>query len=173
VRTLKLSIAIGALCWTLEGTSAAQGTLTASIGKAYGGDALKSAGTWAIGIGGSGAHSIGSELEFSETSHFTDLTGQESKIISLMAGVAVAVPVHAVRPYGIFSYGFIRQRTAASTGAILSNLSKNEVGYSVGGGVIYHFSRSAGVRLDLRHFKVRKAAGVAFQRLMVGIVLGG
>jgi hypothetical protein len=173
VRTLKLSMAICALCWALEGSATAQGMLVASIGRAYGGDALKSSGTWAIGVGGSGAHSISSELEFSQTGHFTDLSGRESKIISLMAGVSVAVPVHAVRPYGIFSYGFIRQRTSASTGAILSNLSKNDVGYSAGGGVIYHFSRSAGVRIDLRHFKVRKAAGVAFQRLMVGIVLGG
>jgi hypothetical protein len=173
VRTLTLSMAICALCWALEGTSAAQGTLVASIGKAYGGDALKSSGAWAIGVGGSGAHSIASELEFSQTSHFTDLMGRESKIISLMAGVSVAVPVHAVRPYGIFSYGFIRQRTSTSTGTILSNLSRSDVGYSAGGGVIYHFSRSAGVRIDLRHFKERKAAGVAFQRFMVGIVLGG
>ncbi|GAC1462812.1 MAG: hypothetical protein PVSMB1_13370 [Gemmatimonadaceae bacterium] len=173
MRTLKISVAICALCCVLEGTSAAQGMLVASIGKVYGGDALKSSGTWAVGVGGGGAHSIGSELEFSQTSHFTDLTGQESKIISLMAGVSVAVPVHAVRPYAIFSYGFIRQRTSASTGGILSNLSNNDVGYSAGGGVIYHFSRSAGVRADLRHFKVRKATGVGFQRLMVGIVLGG
>jgi opacity protein-like surface antigen len=116
---------------------------------------------------------VGSELEFSQTSHFTDLSGNESKVMSLMASVFVSVPAGSVRPYGIFGYGFIRQRTAASTGFVLSNLSNNDVGYSAGAGVTYKFSKAAGVRADLRHFKVRKANGLSFQRLMVGIVLGG
>ena len=78
-----------------------------------------------------------------------------------------------MKPYAIFGYGFIRQRTETSTGSVLSNLSNNDVGYNVGGGVTYKFSRAAGVRVDLRHFKVRKADGLSFQRIMVGIVLGG
>jgi opacity protein-like surface antigen len=173
VRTLKISIFIWALLYACEGTAFAQGMLVASIGKVYGGSAQASAGTWAVGIGGGGAHSIGSELEFSRTSHFTDRTGQVSKVYSLMASVLLTVPIHQVRPYGIFGYGFIRQRTEASTGALLSNLSNNDVGYSAGGGVTYKFSRGMGVRADLRHFKVRKANGLSFQRFMVGIVLGG
>jgi hypothetical protein len=167
----RLLIAIAVFC-AFESAAAAQGSLVGSIGKAYGGDAQKSAGTFAIAIGGGGAHSIGSELEFSQTSHFTDLSGNQSKVLSLMASVLVAVPAGAVRPYAIFGYGFIRQRTEASTGSVLSNLSNNDVGYSAGLGVTYKFSRVAGVRADLRHFKVRKADGLSFQRFMVGIVLG-
>jgi opacity protein-like surface antigen len=173
VRTLKISMAICALLYASEGSLFAQGMLVASIGKAYGGSAQTSSGMWAVGIGGGGAHSIGSELEFSRASHFTDRTGQQSNIYTLMASVLLTVPIHAIRPYGIFGYGFVRQRTAASTGAILSNLSNNDVGYGAGGGVTYQFSRAAGVRADLRHFKVRKANGLSFQRFMVGIVLGG
>jgi opacity protein-like surface antigen len=162
-----------ALCWAFEGGAAAQGMLVGSIGRAYGGDAQKSAGTFAIGLGGGGAHSIGSELEFSQTSHFTDLSGNESKVLSLMASIFLSVPAGPVRPYGLFGYGFIRQRTEASTGFVLSNLSNNDVGYNAGVGVTYKFSRGAGVRADLRHFKVRKSNGLSFQRFMVGIVLGG
>jgi opacity protein-like surface antigen len=173
VRTLKISVAICALLYVCEGSVFAQSMLVASIGKVYGGSAQISSSTWAVGIGGGGARGIGSELEFSRAGHFTDRTGQESKIYSLMASVLLTVPVHAIRPYGIFGYGFVRQRTSASTGAILSNLSNNDVGYSAGGGVTYQFSRAAGVRADLRHFKVRKANGLSFQRFMVGIVLGG
>ena len=173
IPALRISIAMCVLLSVYEGCASAQGALVASIGKVYGGSAQISSGTWAVAIGGAGAHSIGSELEFSRIGHFTDQTGQESKIYSLMASVYVAVPIHSVRPYGIFGYGFVRQRTAASTGALLSNLSNNDVGYSAGGGVTYKFSRGAGVRADLRHFKVRKANGLSFQRFMVGIVLGG
>lgn len=173
MRTKKLLLAICALCWAFEGAAAAQSTLVASVGKAYGGDAQTSSGTYALGIGGSGAHSIGSELEYSQTSHFMDLAGRDSKVLSLMASLLVAVPVHAVKPYAIFGFGFIRQRTESSGGGVLSNLSNDDVGYSAGGGVTYKFSKHAGVRGDLRHFKVRKANGLSFQRLMIGIVLGG
>jgi Outer membrane protein beta-barrel domain len=173
VRTLTISIAIGALLCASESAAFAQGMLVASIGKVYGGSAQISSGTWAVAIGGGGAHGIGSELEFSRISRFTDRTGQDSSIYTLMPGVFLTLPIHAVRPYGIFGFGFIRQRTVASTGGLLSNLSTNDVGYSAGGGVTYHFSRAAGVRADLRHFKVRKANGLSFQRFTVGIVLGG
>jgi opacity protein-like surface antigen len=172
VRTSTLLIVI-ALCGVLEGTAAAQSSLVVSLGKLYGGDVQTSSKAFGIALGGAGAHSVGSELEFSQTSHVTDLSGNESKVLSLMAGVMVAAHAGPVRPYGIFGYGFIRQRTEASTGSALSNLSNNDVGYNVGGGVTFKFSRAAGVRLDLRHFKVRKADGLNFQRLMVGLVLGG
>jgi opacity protein-like surface antigen len=151
----------------------AQGTVVTSIGRVYGGSAGESSGIYAIGAGGGGAHNVGSELEFSRAGHFTDALGHQEKVLTLMASIFVAVPAHAVRPYGIFGLGFIRQRTSTSTGSVLSDLSDNDVGYNAGGGVVYKFSRGAGIRLDLRHFKVRKSDGLSFQRIMVGIVLGG
>jgi len=129
--------------------------------------------TFGIALGGSGAHSIGSELEFSQTGNMTDVAGNQSKVLSLMASVMVVGHAGPVRPYGLFGYGFIRQRTETSTGFVLSNLSNNDVGYNVGAGVTYKFSKGAGVRVDWRHFKVRTADGLSFQRLMVGLVLGG
>jgi len=172
VRIHRLLIIL-ALCAVLEGTAAAQSSLVLSLGKLYGGDVKTSSKTFGIALGGTGAHSVSSELEFSQTGHVTDLAGGESKVLSLMAGLMVAAHIGPVRPYGAFGYGFIRQRTETSSGSVLSNLSNNDVGYNAGGGVVYKFSRAAGLRLDLRHFKVRKADGLSFQRLMVGIVLGG
>ena len=173
MRALTLLITVLTLCSAFEATAAAQGMIVASVGRLTGGDVQMSRGTYAIGVGGGGAHSIGSELEYSQTSHLTDLAGEQSKVVSLMASLFVAVPAGHVRPYGIFGFGFIRQRTNTSTGSVLSNLSNNDVGYSAGGGVTYQFARRAGVRGDVRHFKVRKAGGLSFQRFMVGIVLGG
>jgi opacity protein-like surface antigen len=161
-----------ALCCVLEGAAQAQTALVGSIGKVYGGDALKSSKTYAVALGGTGAHSVGSELEFSQVSHFNGVLAQDSKVLSLMASILVSAHAGPVRPYGLFGYGFIRQRTETSTGFVLSNLSNNDVGYNVGAGVTYKFSRVAGVRMDLRHFKVRKADGLSFQRIMLGIVLG-
>ena len=162
-----------ALCWAFESVAAAQTTLVGSIGKVYGGDAQVSSGTWAVALGGGGARAIGSELEFAQTGHFTDLFGNQSKVLSLMASMVVSVPAGRVRPYGLFGFGFIRQRTQISTGSVLSDLSTDDVGYNVGGGVTIKLSRIVGVRTDLRHSKVRRTDGLSFQRFTVGIVLGG
>ncbi len=163
------------ICTALEGSAAAQALVTASIGNAFGGDAPSKKTAWAVAIGGGGAHGIGSELEFSQTRNFFETSDgvAHGSILTLIPSVFVAVPVNRVRPYAIFGFGFIRQLTDQTTGGVLANLSDNDIGYSIGGGVTYQFSRAAGVRADLRRFKVRTANGLSFQRFLVGVVLGG
>jgi hypothetical protein len=173
--TIRCFLLVAALFVLLEGSAFAQAMFTGSIGNVFGGDAPSTKKTWALAIGGGGAHGIGSELEYSQTDNFFETADGVShgKIVTLMPSIFVAVPIKAVRPYGIFGFGFIRQRTQASTGGILSSLSDDDVGYSVGGGVTLRFARRAGIRADVRHFKVRKADGLSFQRFTIGLVLGG
>lgn len=147
---------------------------TGSIGNVFGGDAPSTKQVWAIAIGGGGAHNIGSELEYSETRNFFENPdgSTHGKVVTLMPSIFVTVPIGNVRPYGIFGFGFIRQRPEGS-GGLFSDLSNDDIGYSVGGGVTFKFAPHAGIRGDLRHFKVRTSDGISFQRLMVGLVLGG
>jgi opacity protein-like surface antigen len=174
LRTQKLLLMAMAFV-AIEGSAAAQGMFAASIGNVFGGDTPKKHGVYAIAIGGGGAHHIGSELEFSDSRHFFDTEDgtRKGRIFTLMASLSVTVPVSKVRPYGIFGFGFIRERSEVSKGGLFTSLSDEDVGYSAGGGVTYQFARYAGVRGDLRHFKVRTSSGISFQRLLVGIVLGG
>jgi len=148
---------------------------TGSIGNVFGGDALSTKKTWALAIGGGGAHGIGSELEYSQIENFFETPDgvAHGRILTLMPSIFVAVPINKLRPYGIFGFGFIRQRTEASVGGVFSNFSDDDIGYNVGGGVIFQFARNMGIRGDLRRFKVRKSNGLSFQRLTVGLVLGG
>src|SRR5205085_11257121 len=134
----------------IEGSAAAQGAFTASIGNVFGGDTPLTRGVYAIAIGGSGAHHIGSELEFSDARHFFDAEDgtRTGRVITLMASVSVSVPVNRVRPYGIFGFGFIRQRGESTKGGLFTSLSDEDVGYSAGGGVTYQFAKHAGVRGD-------------------------
>jgi hypothetical protein len=164
-----------ALCLVLEGSASAQTLLTGSIGNVFGGDAPSKKTAWAVSIGGGGAHGIGSELEFSEVRNFFETpTGiAHGRIITLIPSVFVAIPVSRVRPYAIFGFGFIRQRTETTTGGVLSNLSDDDIGYSIGGGVTFQFARAAGLRADLRRFKVRTSNGLSFHRFLVGVVVGG
>lgn len=175
MRITRLLLTASAVLLIVAAPASAQAMFSASIGNVFGGDAPSTKRSWAVAIGGGGAHGIGSELEFSETRNFFETADgvAHGKVLTLMPSIFVAVPISRLRPYGIFGFGFIRQRTAASTGGIFTDLSDDDIGYSVGGGVTYQFARHAGVRGDLRRFKVRKANGISFQRLMVGIVLGG
>ena len=170
----KLLLAVLAFA-VLEGSAAAQGRVTASIGNVYGGDTPKKQGVYAIALGGGGAHGIGSELEFSESRHFFDTEdgARKGRLLTLMASVLVTIPISKVRPYGIVGFGFIRERTETSLGGVFSSLTNKDVGYNAGVGVTLQFAAHAGVRADLRHFKVRTADGLSFQRLLVGIALGG
>lgn len=175
MRTIILSVATAVVLVALEGTAVAQAMFTGSVGNVFGGDAPSKKSTWAVAIGGGGAHGIGSELEFSETRNFFETADgvAHGKIVTLMPNIFVMVPIARVRPYGIFGFGFIRQRAGEGLGSLFSDLSDDDIGYSVGGGVIFKFAQHVGVRGDLRHFKVRKANGLSFQRLLVGLVLGG
>ena len=159
----------------LEGTAAAQSMFTASIGNVFGGDTPRKQGVYALAVGGGGAHGIGSELEFANSRHFFDTEDgtRKGRMLTLMASVFVMVPVNRIRPYAIFGFGFIRERSETTSGGLFTSLSNKDVGYSAGGGVTFQFARHAGVRGDLRHFKVRTSNGASFQRLLVGIVLGG
>ncbi len=172
---MRYILAAAAAFAALEGSASAQAMFTASIGNVFGGDAPSTKKTWALAIGGGGAHGIGSELEFSETRNFFETPEgvAHGKIITLMPSIFVAVPVSKLRPYGIFGFGFIRQRTETSVGGVFTNLSDDDVGFSVGAGVTFQFARRMGVRGDFRRFKVRKSDGISFQRFTVGVVLGG
>jgi opacity protein-like surface antigen len=171
----RLLLATAAVVVALDATASAQPMVSASIGNVFGGDAPSSKRSWAVAIGGGGAHGIGSELEFAQTNDFFETADGVAygKITTLMPSIFVAVPIAQVRPYGTFGFGFIRVRTESTSGGLFSNITEDDFGYSVGGGVMFQFARRAGVRVDLRRFKVRASDGVGFNRLLFGIVLGG
>ena len=55
-----------------------------------------------------------------------------------------------MRPYGLFGVGLIRPHFTAGN---LVNFENNSFGWDFGGGVNLYFSRSVGVRADLRKFQ--------------------
>ena len=174
MRLIRVFLAVLVTLLTAHGVASAQAMFTASIGNVFGGSAPSKKNVWSIALGGGGAHHIGSELEYSETRKFFERADGTShgKVVTLMPSIFVAVPAGAFRPYGIFGFGFIRQRPEGS-GGLFSDLSDDDIGYAIGGGVIFKFAPSAGVRADLRHFKVRTSDGISFRRFLVGLVLGG
>ena len=151
----------------LEGAASAQTMFTASIGNVFGGSAPSTKNAWSVAIGGGGAHNIGSGSSVLGDEEFFRETADgraSGKVITLMPSIFVAVPFGPVLAGRDFSgFGFIRQRgTETTTGGVLSNLSNDDVGYSVGGGVTFRFASHAGVRADFRHFKCGPPMALVF-----------
>ena len=164
---------IAALLIAIPSAADAQGFFAASYGNVFGGGAPATTGSYALAIGGGGAHGIGSELEFSDTRNFfqTPAGLKFGRVFTLMPSIFVSVPISRFKPYGIFGFGFIIQRTGDDDG-LFSTLSNEDIGYSAGGGLTIQVARRVGVRTDFRHFKVRQSDGLSFHRLMFGVVLG-
>ena len=88
-----------------------------------------------------------------------------------MPSIFVAVPVNRVRPYGIFGFGFIRQRTDDNARRVFVEPSDDDIGYSVGGGVTFQFARTPACEETCGISKSARPTGMSFQRFLVGIVL--
>ena len=132
----------------LPSAADAQGFFAASYGNVFGGAAPATTGSYALAVGGGGAHGIGSELEFSDTRNFFQTSEgiKFGRVMTLMPSVFVSVPISRFKPYGIFGFGFIIQRTGDDDDGLFSTLSNEDIGYSAGGGVTFQVSRRFGVR---------------------------
>ena len=94
--------------------------------------------------------------------------------------VPIRIPGAAnVRPYGTAGLGLIR--AVFETAYDLADTDQNNLGFNVGGGVIYSLSGRVGLRGDLRYFRGlvdenTREGGVfrdyGFWRVTVGVTLG-
>jgi opacity protein-like surface antigen len=113
---------------------------------------------------GNGA--IGFEIDYNLTPNFFQISGSEedveffgldSNLSTLMANVIVGIPIGGstgggVRPYFAGGGGLMRANVTTATG-LFDDLSTNELGINLGGGVIAFFGDNVGIRGDLRYFR--------------------
>ena len=107
----------------------------------------------------SGSGPIGFEADFSVSPNFFQFTGDDdpdfdldSSIQSLMGNIVFTPVGGPVRPYFTAGAGLLRANLS-SPGDLFDNLSTNELGINVGGGVNVFFSDTIGLRGDVRYFR--------------------
>ncbi len=111
-------------------------------------------------LAGMGAGIAGFELDFSYAPNFfgpSSPTFGDNNLTTLMGNLMIGVPVGGqhgpgIRPYGVVGVGLVRQR-ATSVEQSVSNLSTNDFGFDVGGGVMGFFTDNIGARGDLRYIR--------------------
>ena len=167
----------------------ADGWVSGFIGNAFGGsgggglsEALKNRDTLTYGfnIGGMSGGVFGAEFDFGYTPNFfgKDSGVQKSGVMTIMGSLIAGIPVGGqsgagIRPYGFFGVGLLRRKIEFSE--VFDDISSNDFGYNVGGGIMGFFTTVLGVRGEYRYFRRFKSDDLGrkfdFSRASIGIVL--
>lgn len=123
-----------------------------------------------VSFGGSlawmGAGVFGLEVDYHLAPNFYQITDGgndiealdfDSSVQTLMGNVILGVPIGGtsgagIRPYAAGGIGLMRT-SLSGVDDLFDNLSSNELGLNVGGGILAFFGDNVGVRGDLRYFR--------------------
>jgi opacity protein-like surface antigen len=157
------SLGATALALVLLGAAPARADwlLTPFAGATFGADSEKQNLTYGGSLAYMGASVFGFEVDFGYSPEFFEPDDDDidlidnSNVTTLMANAVVGVPIGGseaqVRPYVVGGVGLLR---SAVTGAgDLFDVSNNDFGFDVGGGLYVFFNEHVGLRGDVRYFR--------------------
>jgi opacity protein-like surface antigen len=150
----------------------AQGFISPSIGYNFGGSAGCRSATdcenknwnWGGSMGALGSV-VGFEAELTYEGEFTgDRPNQRSTVTTLMGNFMLAPRISFFQPYGLVGFGLMR--TELEDKILGTSESENQVGWTIGGGMILFVQKHIGLKGDIRYYH-------SFETLdLLGIDLG-
>ena len=162
-------LAVSLLTWTAA-PARADGFISPFVGFNFGGDSancvsLTNCEEKRLNLGlsiGSMNGVMGLEEDIAYARDFFGKTpGLDNALLTLMTNLMLGVPAGPIRPYGIIGLGLVRPHVTLDTSG-LTTLSKNALGYDIGGGLNIFLTHGLGVRGDIRHIKT-------FQDITLGV----
>jgi hypothetical protein len=101
---------------------------------------------------------------------FGKVPGADNSVFTLMTNVVIGPSSVRVQPYFIAGVGLIRPHTSLNVADTITSFSENSIGYDLGGGVNGYFTKSVGIRGDIRRFKtfqdLPRISGLSDEHLM-------
>jgi len=159
VRRWSLAIALAAwFCGISAQRANAQGFISPSFGYNFKGDAgCRTAldcedknWNWGIALGALGPI-VGFEAELTYDGEFTGVTSTEkSSVLTVMGNFMIAPKITIVQPYGLVGIGLIK--TDLEDKVTGSSDSKNQIGWTIGGGLIVYVQQHIGLKGDVRYY---------------------
>jgi opacity protein-like surface antigen len=154
VRTLALAALLIAL---VPGSARAQGFISASYGYNFGGDAGCRTATdcrdkswnWGAALGALGSV-VGFEAEWTHEGEFTGDATNRTSVTTLMGNFMIAPKISIVQPFGLIGVGAIR--TKVEDAVSLTEQEKNQIGWTIGGGLIVYVQKHVGLKGDVRYY---------------------
>lgn len=152
---LPAAIVLAALI-LLPAPARADGILAGFIGRNFGGDTETKTTVYGGVLGGVNPRGLGFEIDFAYWADFfetEETLGSKTSITTVMGNLVVG----GARPRGPAPYvsggvGLIRANIDSPTN-LLDNLTSNDFGMNVGGGVNAMFASNIGIRGDYRYFR--------------------
>ncbi len=105
---------------------------------------------WGVSLGTMNVIGFEEDLGYSKN-FFGETPTSDNAVLTLMSNLLVGFPTGPVRPYALVGVGLIRPHFQNVSS--LTDFESNSFGWDIGGGVNLYFSRSVGVRGDLRKFQ--------------------
>src|SRR5262249_13239644 len=148
--------------------SEAQGFVGVSYGYNFAGDAGCRSATdcenknwnWGGSLGALGSI-VGFEAEFTHEGEFTGNRTNPTSVTTVMGNFMLAPRITIVQPYGLVGLGAIRTKVRDTSD------SQNQIGWTIGGGMIVYVQQHVGLKGDVRYYH-------SFQALdLLGIDLTG
>jgi hypothetical protein len=106
---------------------------------------------WGVSVGAMNVVGFEEDLGYSKN-FFGDSPSADNAVLTLMSNLLIGVPAGPVQPYALVGVGLIRPHFKLDTSNLV-DFESNSFGWDIGGGVNLYFSRSVGVRGDLRKFQ--------------------
>src|SRR5262245_23179609 len=105
---------------------------------------------WGGSLGALGSI-VGFEFELTYAGQFNGKgPAPTSAVTTLMGNLMLAPRITIVQPYGVAGVGLIR--TSVDNGILSSSESQNQIGWTVGGGMIVFLQEHFGLKGDLRYY---------------------
>ena len=134
--------------------------------------------SWGLSIGKTnGVFGVEEDIAYTPD-YFGRTPGFDNAMLTLMSNLMIVLPAGPIHPYGVIGLGLMRPHMTFDGGAL--SLSKNALGWDIGGGLNIFLTHGFGIRGDIRRLKTldsvtlglfsnaqiaywRGSAGVTFQ----------
>ena len=144
-------------CALFPHTAHAQGFVSASYGYNFGGDAGCRTATdcqnknwnWGGALGALGKV-VGFEAEWTHEGEFTGDVSTRTSVTTLMGNFMLAPRFGIVQPFGLAGIGAIK--TKVEDQLLGSSDSENQIGWTIGGGLIVFVQKHIGLKGDIRYY---------------------
>jgi opacity protein-like surface antigen len=161
IRMSSLSAIVAGVVLLSAAPARADWLLTPFAGTTFGADSNKEKFTYGGSLAYMGANIIGFEMYFGYTPEFFETNDDDidfiddSNVTTLMGNLVIGAPIGGsgaqVRPYVVGGFGLLR--TSVTGTEEFFDLSNNDFGFDVGGGLYIFFNEHVGIRGDARYFR--------------------
>jgi len=171
LRRLRTAATAMAFCLFLPHAAHAQGFISASYGYNFGGDSGCQTATncnnknwnWGGSLGAVGSV-VGFEAEWTHEGEFTGDALTRTSVTTLMGNFMLAPKFGPVQPFGVAGIGAIK--TQVEDRVVGTSDSKNQIGWTIGGGLMVFVAKHVGLKGDIRYYH-------SFQALdLLGLSIG-